>query len=93
MGPDLFTWAGWVGGFQLYVFADPTIPSHHIPPLTPNPQVSICQACGLTAVNRLERSRRYLVWTKAPLTDEQAQAFVGACGFACVPGSECFSSQ
>lgn len=38
--------------------------------------VSVCQACGLGVINRLERSRRYLVWTKATLTDHQARAFV-----------------
>ncbi len=50
--------------------------SIYLPP--PHQQVSICQACGLSAINRLERSRRYLVWTKAPLTDGQALSFVGA---------------
>lgn len=59
------------------------VPVSHSPPLPActrvSRQVSICQACGLTGINRLERSRRYLVWTKAPLTDEQAQAFLGTC--------------
>lgn len=31
--------------------------------------VSICQACGLTEVSRLERSRRYLLFSKGPLQD------------------------
>lgn len=38
--------------------------------------VSVCVACGLTGINRLERSRRYLVWTKTALTDAQASAFL-----------------
>ncbi len=38
--------------------------------------VSVCQACGLTGINRLERSRRYLVWTKTPLSEAQAKAFL-----------------
>ena len=29
---------------------------------------SICQACGIASVNRIERSRRYLVHTYQPLT-------------------------
>ncbi|KAF4382726.1 hypothetical protein F8388_015554 [Cannabis sativa] len=33
--------------------------------------VSICQACGLTEVNRLERSRRYLLYTKGQLQEPQ----------------------
>ncbi|XP_062106010.1 probable phosphoribosylformylglycinamidine synthase, chloroplastic/mitochondrial [Humulus lupulus] len=33
--------------------------------------VSICQACGLTEVTRLERSRRYLLYSKGPLQDTQ----------------------
>jgi len=38
--------------------------------------VSVCVACGLTGINRLERSRRYLVWTKTALTDAQVSAFL-----------------
>ncbi|KAI3697421.1 hypothetical protein L6452_30426 [Arctium lappa] len=40
--------------------------------------VSICQACGLSEVNRLERSRRYLLYFKAgtePLLDSQIEDF------------------
>ncbi|KAJ0578913.1 putative phosphoribosylformylglycinamidine synthase [Helianthus annuus] len=40
--------------------------------------VSICQACGLTEVNRLERSRRYLLYVKAdgePLQESQILDF------------------
>ncbi|KAK4799192.1 hypothetical protein SAY86_024557 [Trapa natans] len=37
--------------------------------------VSICQACGLSAVTRMERSRRYLLYSKGPLTDNQINEF------------------
>ncbi|KAJ9550402.1 hypothetical protein OSB04_014447 [Centaurea solstitialis] len=40
--------------------------------------VSICQACGLSEVNRFERSRRYLLFVKAegvPLLDSQIDEF------------------
>jgi phosphoribosylformylglycinamidine synthase len=39
---------------------------------------SICQACGLGKVRRIERSRRYLLKTASALTEEQARAFLGA---------------
>ena len=29
---------------------------------------SICQACGIASINRIERSRRYLIHTYQPLT-------------------------
>ena len=38
--------------------------------------VSICHACGLDRIRRIERSRRYLIKTPAPLTEEQKQAFL-----------------
>lgn len=37
--------------------------------------VSICQACGLTEVTRLERSRRYLLYSKGPLQEDQINGF------------------
>ncbi|KAL5799940.1 hypothetical protein ACOSQ3_033037 [Xanthoceras sorbifolium] len=37
--------------------------------------VSICQACGLTEVTRLERSRRYLLYSKGALQDNQINHF------------------
>ncbi|KAF5741880.1 hypothetical protein HS088_TW10G00887 [Tripterygium wilfordii] len=37
--------------------------------------VSICRACGLTEVSRLERSRRYLLYSKGPLHDNQINEF------------------
>ncbi|KHN07581.1 Putative phosphoribosylformylglycinamidine synthase, chloroplastic/mitochondrial [Glycine soja] len=37
--------------------------------------VAICQACGLTEVNRLERSRRYLLFTTTELQDYQINDF------------------
>ncbi|KAK3231843.1 hypothetical protein Dsin_003724 [Dipteronia sinensis] len=37
--------------------------------------VSICQACGLTGVTRLERSRRYLLYSKGALEDNQISDF------------------
>jgi phosphoribosylformylglycinamidine synthase len=38
--------------------------------------VSICRACGLDKIRRIERSRRYLLETAAPLTEEQKAAFL-----------------
>ncbi|HSG81050.1 MAG TPA: phosphoribosylformylglycinamidine synthase [Gemmatimonadota bacterium] len=38
--------------------------------------VSICQACGLTRVRRIERSRRYLLKTAKPLSEPQKAAFL-----------------
>ncbi|KAF7831025.1 putative phosphoribosylformylglycinamidine synthase, chloroplastic/mitochondrial [Senna tora] len=37
--------------------------------------VAICRACGLTEVTRLERSRRYLLYTKGELHDYQINEF------------------
>ncbi|XP_021751982.1 probable phosphoribosylformylglycinamidine synthase, chloroplastic/mitochondrial [Chenopodium quinoa] len=37
--------------------------------------VSICRSCGLTEVNRLERSRRYLLFSKNPLQEQQINDF------------------
>lgn len=37
--------------------------------------VSICRACGLTEVNRLERSRRYMLFAKSPLQEHQINEF------------------
>ncbi|KAL6178387.1 hypothetical protein ACLB2K_049905 [Fragaria x ananassa] len=37
--------------------------------------VSICRACGLTEVTRLERSRRYLLFSKGNLQDQQINEF------------------
>lgn len=37
--------------------------------------VSICASCGLSKVNRLERSRRYLLTSTRPLTAEEKTAF------------------
>ncbi|OWM87818.1 hypothetical protein CDL15_Pgr019402 [Punica granatum] len=37
--------------------------------------VSICQACGLDEVTRMERSRRYLLYSQVPLTDHQIDEF------------------
>ncbi|GAV70335.1 AIRS domain-containing protein/AIRS_C domain-containing protein/GATase_5 domain-containing protein [Cephalotus follicularis] len=37
--------------------------------------VSICRACGLTEVTRLERSRRYLLYSKGALQDNQINEF------------------
>lgn len=37
--------------------------------------VSICQSCGLTEVNRLERSRRYLLYTNGELQEHQINEF------------------
>jgi phosphoribosylformylglycinamidine synthase len=38
--------------------------------------VSICHACGLTKVRRIERSRRYLLRVGSPLNDERRAAFL-----------------
>jgi phosphoribosylformylglycinamidine synthase len=38
--------------------------------------VSICHACGLTRVRRIERSRRYLLRVGSPLNDELRAAFL-----------------
>ncbi len=35
--------------------------------------VSVCHACGLHKITRIERSRRYLIETKNELTDEQRE--------------------
>jgi phosphoribosylformylglycinamidine synthase len=40
--------------------------------------VSVCHACGLTEVRRIERSRRYLLKTKGVPNDNQVAAFVDA---------------
>ncbi|KAG5625246.1 hypothetical protein H5410_010464 [Solanum commersonii] len=37
--------------------------------------VSICQACGLTEINRMERLRRYLLYVNGSLPDSQINAF------------------
>ncbi|XP_030543819.1 probable phosphoribosylformylglycinamidine synthase, chloroplastic/mitochondrial [Rhodamnia argentea] len=37
--------------------------------------VSICRACGLSEVTRLERSRRYLLYSKVPLQDHHIYEF------------------
>ncbi|KAL2940127.1 putative phosphoribosylformylglycinamidine synthase chloroplastic/mitochondrial [Bienertia sinuspersici] len=37
--------------------------------------VSICRSCGLTEVNRLERSRRYMLYSKTPLQEQQINEF------------------
>jgi phosphoribosylformylglycinamidine synthase len=38
--------------------------------------VSICHACGLDRIRRIERSRRYSLKTVAPLNEEQRSAFL-----------------
>ncbi|MBD3873209.1 MAG: phosphoribosylformylglycinamidine synthase, partial [Acidobacteria bacterium] len=38
--------------------------------------VSICHACGIEAVMRIERSRRYLLHTRAPMSADVALAFL-----------------
>ncbi len=48
--------------------------------------VSICHACGLGAVRRIERSRRYRLRTGEPLSAEARAAFVAA---ACDRMTEC----
>ncbi|GMI80027.1 purine biosynthesis 4 [Hibiscus trionum] len=37
--------------------------------------VSICQSCGLTEVTRMERSRRYLLYSKGALLENQVNEF------------------
>ncbi|KMT18055.1 hypothetical protein BVRB_2g032480 [Beta vulgaris subsp. vulgaris] len=37
--------------------------------------VSICRSCGVTEVNRLERSRRYMLFSKSPLQEQQIDDF------------------
>ncbi|XP_021739143.1 probable phosphoribosylformylglycinamidine synthase, chloroplastic/mitochondrial [Chenopodium quinoa] len=37
--------------------------------------VSICRSCSLTEVNRLERSRRYMLFSKNPLQEQQINDF------------------
>jgi phosphoribosylformylglycinamidine synthase len=37
--------------------------------------VSICQSCGLSQVTRLEKSRRYLLTSTRPLTQDERMAF------------------
>lgn len=39
--------------------------------------VSVCHACGLKKITRIERSRRYLLITKAALVKEQIDEFLG----------------
>ena len=41
--------------------------------------VSMCQACGVTSVDRIERSRRYLITTEpsVPITSQIIAAFAG----------------
>ena len=38
--------------------------------------VSICHACGLHEIRRIERSRRYLIKMRGPFGDEQRHAFL-----------------
>ena len=38
--------------------------------------VSICRACGLSKVERIERSRRYLLTTESDFDEQQTQAFL-----------------
>jgi len=40
--------------------------------------VSICQACGLGATRRIERSRRYLLKTQNPIAEDSATALLAA---------------
>lgn len=37
--------------------------------------ISMCEACGITAVSRIERSRRYLLYSSSPLNEEMQAAF------------------
>ncbi|MEN8264928.1 MAG: phosphoribosylformylglycinamidine synthase, partial [Nitrospirota bacterium] len=39
--------------------------------------VSVCHACGLKNITRIERSRRYMLETSSPLTKEQVDGFLG----------------
>jgi hypothetical protein len=47
--------------------------------------VSICQSVGLTKVARLEQSRRYLLTSAAPLSDEEKKRFASLVRCASVP--------
>ena len=38
--------------------------------------VSVCHACGLEKIRRIERSRRYLIRSASPLAEEQKAAFL-----------------
>ncbi len=38
--------------------------------------VSVCHACGLGKIARIERSRRYQLHTSSPLSDQQISAFL-----------------
>jgi len=40
--------------------------------------VSVCQSCGLDGIQRIERSRRYLIQSPEPLDDHQQSAFLDA---------------
>jgi len=40
--------------------------------------VSICHACGLSAIRRIERSRRYLLRTRGAVSEEATTAFLAA---------------
>ena len=40
--------------------------------------VSVCQACGLAKIQRIERSRRFLLSSPRPLSDEDKEAFLAA---------------
>ncbi|MFV2073339.1 MAG: phosphoribosylformylglycinamidine synthase [Thermoanaerobaculales bacterium] len=40
--------------------------------------VSICHACGLSSVRRIERSRRFLLRTRGTVTEEAAAAFLAS---------------
>ena len=39
--------------------------------------VSICHSCGLTNVTRMEQSRRYLLKSSSPLSQNQLLKFAG----------------
>ena len=39
--------------------------------------VSICEACGISCVKRIEKSRRYLVNSLTPLTESDLSVFSG----------------
>ncbi|MDH4045008.1 MAG: phosphoribosylformylglycinamidine synthase, partial [Gemmatimonadota bacterium] len=38
--------------------------------------VAVCHACGLTAIRRIERSRRYRVTSEQPLNENETAAFL-----------------
>jgi phosphoribosylformylglycinamidine synthase len=38
--------------------------------------VAVCHACGLDAIQRIERSRRYRLTSECPLTDAEVTAFL-----------------